>query len=146
MELELQHGGEQKTFISHVFDGTPEGNDEYMNVAQYAVMGVVPIIVLNKLIQTYIPDVDLDKSSLELMVEIALQIVIMFAGVIIIHRAITYFPTYSGFKYESLTATNVVLAFLIIIFLSESKISNESCFGEIVKTIGGEKIFSKEKL
>jgi len=141
MDMDLQQGGEQKTFISHVFDGTPEGNAEYMNVAQYALMGVVPIIVLNKLIQTYIPDVDLDKSSLELMVEIALQIVIMFAGVIIIHRAITYFPTYSGFKYESLTATNVVLAFLIIILSIQTKLGMKAniLYDRAIELWNGEK-------
>ena len=46
----------------------------------------------------------------------------MFCGIIIIHRVITYIPTYSGFKYEHLTLTNVILAFLIIVLSIQTKL------------------------
>jgi hypothetical protein len=46
----------------------------------------------------------------------------MFCGIIIIHRVITYFPTYSGFKYENLVLTNVILAFLVLVLSIQSKI------------------------
>ena len=46
----------------------------------------------------------------------------MFCGIIIIHRIITYIPTYSGFKYESLALTNVILAFLIIVLSIQTKL------------------------
>jgi hypothetical protein len=45
----------------------------------------------------------------------------MFCGVVFIHRIISYFPTYSGFKYEHLTVTNVILAFLIIVLSIQTK-------------------------
>lgn len=45
----------------------------------------------------------------------------MFCGIIVIHRIITYFPTYSGFIYESLTLTNVILAFLVIVLSIQIK-------------------------
>jgi hypothetical protein len=35
---------------------------------------------------------------------------------------ITYVPSYSGFKYEHLTLTNVILAFLVIVLSIQSKI------------------------
>ena len=112
----------KKTFLSHVFSTTEEGQAELLNVIQYSLMGVVPIVTLNKVIQRFIPDADPEKSSIELLAEIFIQLIIMFCGVVIIHRMITYFPTYSGFKYESLTATNVVLAFLIIILSIQTKL------------------------
>ena len=46
----------------------------------------------------------------------------MFCGVIIVHRIITYFPTYSGFKYENLALTNVILSFLIIVLSIQTKL------------------------
>jgi hypothetical protein len=112
----------KKTFLSHVFSSTEEGKAEILNVVQYSVMGVIPIVILNKLIQRFIPEADPDKSTLELLVEIFIQLIVMFCGIILIHRTITYFPTYSGFKYEDLTLTNVILAFLIIIFSIQTKI------------------------
>jgi len=45
----------------------------------------------------------------------------MFCGIIIIHRVITYFPTYSGFKYDHLTLTSVIIAFLIIVLSIQTK-------------------------
>jgi len=112
----------KKSFLSHVFSTTEEGKAEILNVVQYSLMGVVPILILNKLIQRFIPEADPDKSTLELLVEIFIQIIVMFCGIIVVHRIITYAPTYSGFKYESLTLTNVILAFLIIVLSIQTKL------------------------
>jgi len=112
----------RKTFFTHVFDMSQEANGEIMNVTQYAVLGIIPVLVLNKLIQRFAPEADPDSSSVELLVEVLLQVVVMFVGVIIIHRIITYLPTYSGFRYEHLTLTNVVLAFLIIVLSLQTKL------------------------
>jgi hypothetical protein len=112
----------KNTFFSHVLSTNEEGKAEILNVIQYAVLGVIPIIILNKTIQRFIPEADTENSTLELLVEIFIQLVIMFCGIVIIHRMITYLPTYSGFKYESLTLTNVILAFLIIVLSIQTKI------------------------
>jgi hypothetical protein len=112
----------RKTFLNHVFSMTDEGKAEMFNVVQYAIMGVVPIVVLNKLIQRFIPEADTDRSSLEILVEILIQIIVMFCGIIIVHRVITYFPTYSGFKYDQLILTNVILAFLILVLSIQTKL------------------------
>jgi len=112
----------RKTFLNHVFSMTDEGKSEMFNVVQYAVMGVIPIVILNKLIQRFIPEADTDRSSLEILVEILIQIIVMFCGIIIVHRVITYFPTYSGFKYDQLILTNVILAFLILVLSIQTKL------------------------
>jgi len=112
----------KKTFLSHVFSTTEEGKAEVLNIVQYSIMGVIPIVVLNKLIQRFIPEADSDKSSLELLVEIFIQLILMFIGIILAHRVITYFPTYSGFKYEHLTLTNIILAFLVLVLSIQTKL------------------------
>jgi hypothetical protein len=110
-----------KSFLSHVFSTTEEGKSEIFNVIQYSTMGLIPIVILNKLIQRFIPDADADKSSIEVLIEILLQLIFMFCGIILIHRVITYFPTYSGFKYDNLILTNVILGFLIIVLSIQTK-------------------------
>jgi len=112
----------RKSFFSHVFSTNEEGKAEVFNVVQYACLGVIPIVVLNKLIQRFIPEADTEKSTLELLVEIFIQLIVMFCGIIVIHRIISYIPTYSGFKYENLTLTNVILAFLIIVLSIQTKL------------------------
>jgi hypothetical protein len=113
--------GPKKTFLGHVFSSSSESKAEFLNVIQYALMAIIPVVILNKSIQRFIPEADPEKSSLEVLVEIFIQLVVMFCGIIVIHRVITYFPTYSGFKYEHLTLTTVVLAFLIIVLSIQTK-------------------------
>ena len=114
--------GSKKSFFNHVFSTTEDGKAEIMNVTQYSLLGVIPIVLLNKLIQRFIPEADADKSSIEILIEVLIQLIVMFVGVILIHRIITYIPTYSEFKYESLTLTNVILAFLILVLSIQTKI------------------------
>lgn len=123
MEQFQEAGAEtvKNTFFSHVFDMSKESNAEIMNVSQYAVLGILPVLVLNKLIQRFVPEADPDKSSLELLLEVLLQTIIMFVGILFIHRVITYIPTYSGYRYEHLALTNVILAFLVIVLSMQTK-------------------------
>ena len=110
------------SFVSHVFSATDEDKGELLNVIQYSLLGVVPIVMMNKLIQRFIPEADPEKSSLELLAEISMQLVVIFGSLVFIHRMITFVPSYSGFKYERLTLTNVILAFLVIVLSIQSKI------------------------
>lgn len=119
---ELPIGGNKVTFFSHVFSTTEESKAELLNVIQYSLLGVVPIVCLNKIVQKFVPEADPEKSSLELAIEVLTQLVIMFIGIVVIHRGITYFPTYSEFKYDSLSLTNVILAFMIIVLSLQTKI------------------------
>ena len=54
----------RNTFISHVFSSTEEDKAELMNVIQYALVAIIPVIVLNKMIQRFVPEADPDKSSI----------------------------------------------------------------------------------
>jgi hypothetical protein len=122
MELHETREHTKRTFLNHVFAMNEEGKAEVLNVVQYALMGVIPVVILNKLVQRFIPEADPEKSTLELLVEIFIQLIVMFCGIIVIHRVITYFPTYSGFKYEDLILTNVILAFLVIVLSIQTKL------------------------
>ena len=110
------------SFINHVFSTSEEGKAEILNVIQYSLYGVLPIVLLNKTVQRFIPEADVEKSSLELLAEIFIQIVVMFVGIVLIHRVITFFPTYSGFKYEQFDFTTVILAFLVIVLSLQTKL------------------------
>ena len=112
----------KKTFLSHVFSTTEEGKAELLNVIQYTVLAIIPIVILNKTIQKIIPEANPEKSSLEITFEIIAQLIIIFIGIVIIHRIITFIPTYSGFKYDSLILTSVILAFLVIVLSIQTKV------------------------
>lgn len=110
-------------FLTHVFSTTTEGKAEVWNIFQYVILASIPIFLLNKGIATFIPGADEMKSTTEIAVEIIAQLGVMFGGIILIHRCITYIPTYSGYKYDPLMLTNSILTFLILIFSIQSKLS-----------------------
>lgn len=116
-----QSFSKQEGFINHVFSTTEDSKSEILNIIQYAILGIIPIVILNKLIQRFSPEADPHSSSLEISVEIFVQIVVMFVGIILIHRMITYIPTYSGFKYENMNLSGGILLFLMIILSIQTK-------------------------
>lgn len=109
-------------FFSHVFSTNEESKAEIMNVAQYAILAIIPIVLLNKTIQRFIPDADPDASTIELLAEVVIQVLIIFVGLVIIHRIVSYIPTYSGYKYEPFILTNSILTFLVVVLSLQTKL------------------------
>lgn len=115
----------QTGFFNHVFNSNDDSKDEIMNIVQYAVLAIVPVIILNKATQKFIPEADDEKGSPEIAIEIILQTVSMFLGILLIHRMITYVPTHSGAKYSPLSVTSNILAALVIILSLQTKLGEK---------------------
>ncbi len=106
---------EQPNFVSHVFNFEKDSRNEMANIIQYTVLGIVFIAALNKGIDEYMPEVDKSKGSLSLFVEIVIQCVILFIGIVFIHRIITFIPTFSGIAYLDQNVITIVLPTLILL-------------------------------
>jgi hypothetical protein len=115
-----------KSFVKHVFNFDDDTKGELINIIQYTFIGVIPIIILNKSISKYIPEADDSKGSLEISAEIVIQLVVMFFGLYMIHRVITFFPTYSGAKYEDYNVITSVLTILMITLSLQTKIGEKT--------------------
>lgn len=114
-----------RTFYSHVFQFNDESKADVMNLMQYAFIALIPIILLNKLLQRYMPPADDDKGSIEMTIEIIIQLLVLFFGLYMIHRFITYFPTYSGMKYPDLNIVNLALVALVILLSIQTKLGEK---------------------
>jgi len=112
-------------FFKHVFNFDDESKEDMLNIVQYALIALVPIIALNKGMQRFVPEADDEKGNIEIVGEIIIQIVVMFIGLLFIHRIITYIPTYSGAKYADFHVTNIILAVLIIILSLQTKLGEK---------------------
>jgi hypothetical protein len=112
-------------FVNHVFNFNDESKEEMMNIVQYAVLAIIPVIILNKATQRLIPEADDEKGTPEIAIEVVLQTVSMFLGILIIHRIITYIPTHSGVKYSPLSVTSNILAVLVIILSLQTKLGEK---------------------
>jgi len=122
---EITKTNSKKSFFKHVFNFNDDSKEEMLNIIQYALLALIPIVVLNKLMNKYIPQADENKGNIELSAEIIIQIIIIFLGLLFIHRIITYIPTYSGAKYSDFSITNIILAVLLIILSYQSKLGEK---------------------
>jgi hypothetical protein len=112
-------------FFKHVFNFNDDSKSEMMNIVQYAVLALIPVILMNKAMQKFVPEADEEKGNVQLLAEIIGQITIMFLGILIIHRIITFIPTYSGEKYVDFSVTNIILAMLVIILSLQTKLGEK---------------------
>ena len=122
---ELSKNSGKGGFIKHVFNFDDDSKSEMLNIVQYAVLALIPVIILNKLMQRFVPEADEDKSSLELSAEVLGQIIIMFIVMFFINRIVTYVPTYSGEKYADFSVSNIILAMLVIILSLQTKLGEK---------------------
>lgn len=112
-------------FIGHVFNFNANAKEEMMNIVQYAILAVIPVVLLNKSIQRFIPEVDDEKSSLEIVVEVVVQLIFMFLGIFFIDRLVTFVPTYSTKKYEPLSVINIILSMLVITLSLQTRLGEK---------------------
>jgi hypothetical protein len=115
----------KKGFFNHVFNFDEDSKEEMLNIIQYALLALIPIIILNKLMQRFVPEADENKGSAEILAEIIFQILAIFLLMFFINRMITYIPTYSGRKYPDFSTTSIILDFLIIVLSLQSKLGEK---------------------
>jgi len=115
----------RKTFTEHVLNFDDSTKSELMNIGQYTVIALVPVLMLNKLIQVYSPEADDSKHSAEIALEVISQTIVLFLGMFFIHRLVTFVPTYSGAEYKELNILSPALAFLVIVLSIQSRIGEK---------------------
>ena len=89
-------------------------------------MAIIPILILNKVVGYVMPMVDENKGSLELSLEVIIQSLLLFIGILIINKAIRYFPTYSGVNYHPMDMLSLVPMFLVIMLSLQTRIGQKS--------------------
>ena len=118
-------GVDNEGFIKTVFPFDDDQKGLLLNIIQYAVLAIIPIVVLLKLIKNYIPEVDDDKGSLVIVVEVIGQIATMFIALYFIHKIIAYIPTYSGKTYGDVNIINIIPAILLISVTMQTKLGEK---------------------
>lgn len=113
------------SFVKHVFNFDDNTKSDLIGIAQYSLLAIIPIILLNKSMQRFIPEVDEEKGSLEILMEVTVQLLIIFFGMYYIHRVITYLPSYGGKQYGQLNMFNFILAFLVIVMSLQTKLGEK---------------------
>ena len=115
----------KKTFFKTVFNFDSESKSEILNIFQYTLTAFVLVVILNKIFQLYIPEADETKHYTTLIFEMLIQIIGLFLGMIIIHRIVSYIPTYSKVPYKQINMICFVIPFLVIILSLQTKLGDK---------------------
>jgi hypothetical protein len=114
-----------KDFLKHVFNMNEDSKTDMINIVQYAIISVIPVVFLNKSMSKYVPEADERKGSVELSAEVVLQVIVMFVGMLLIHRVNTFIPTFSGEKYPDFNIIYVILSVLMITLSLQTKLGEK---------------------
>ena len=115
----------KKNFVKHVFNFDDDSKSEILNIIQYSLIALIPVVVLNKTMAKYIPEADENKGTLEVVAEVLIQVISMFMGLLVIHRLVTFVPTYSGTKYPEYNIIFIVLSVLMITLSLQTKLGEK---------------------
>lgn len=115
----------KETFLTHLFNFEGEGKADVLNVLQYTMISLIPLVGLNKLIQYVIPEASDEKGSLEIGMEVIGQLVLIFLGLILVDRFSTYFRTYSGVEYPKHSVLFFSLGVLLVLLSIQSKLGEK---------------------
>ena len=130
---------EKPTFFSHVFNFETDSRNEIINIVQYCIFAVMFIMILNKGVQTYMPELDKDKGTIAISVEILIHVIVLFVGILFIHRIITFIPTFSGIKYADQNIITTILP-VVVVLLSISKLGEKVSI--LMDRVMGDKVVS----
>ena len=71
----LDHNGGAAGFVKHVFKFDDASKADMLNIVQYAFVALIPVIIVNKAMVTYVPQADDNKGNLEISLEVLLQVI-----------------------------------------------------------------------
>jgi len=118
-------GGKSDSFVSYITTITPVEKNELLNVFQYTLLAIIPLVLFLKFMKEYIPPENPTKSTIEITTEVVIQLFLIFFVFWLIHKIILYIPTYSQSPYEKFNLVQVVLPVLFLLFCMKSSISEK---------------------
>lgn len=126
-------------FFNYVFNFDQENKNNIMNLIQYLLIGIVPVVIILKLIKEYVPEEDDTKGSFEISFEIIAQLLALFFSIWFIDKTIRFIPTYSKVDYHKFNEINFVLPFIIILVTMQTKLGAKIniLFDRVMELING---------
>ena len=93
-------------FLKYVFNFDEENKHNLMNMVQYTLLSIIPVIIILRLIKHIVPEEDETKGSLEISIECIGQIILIVLAIWFTNKIIRYIPSYSGEYYGKFNETN----------------------------------------
>ena len=114
--------GESMSFFSYVFNFDDENKSHIMNMIQYTLLTIIPVLLVLRGIKHIIPEDDDSKGSLEILFESVGQVILIMISIWFINKIIHFIPTYSGENYPKFNEVNFIIPFILILATMQTKL------------------------
>ena len=107
-------------FFTYVFKLSKFKQEDLMNIVQYTLLSIVPVVLFIYFTKKYFPSLEENDSSLYIFTVTVIELIFMIVGIFFIDRIINYIPTYSGKYYETINLTTIVVIFVLFMLITET--------------------------
>ena len=113
---------ESAGFFNYVFNFDTENKHRMMNMIQYTLLTIIPVLLILRGIKHIIPEDDDSKGSLEILAESVGQVILIMMAIWFTTKIIYYIPTYSGEEYLKPNDTSFIIPFILILATMQTKL------------------------
>jgi hypothetical protein len=113
---------ESAGFFSYVFNFDSENKHRIINMLQYTLLTIIPVLLILRGIKHIIPEDDETKGSLEILAESVGQVILIMLAIWFTNKIIYYIPTYSGEEYPKFNEISFIIPFIIILATMQTKL------------------------
>jgi hypothetical protein len=116
----VQH--ESTGFFNYVFNFDSENKHRIMNMLQYTLLTIIPVLLLLRGIKHIVPEDDESKGSIEILAESVGQVILIMLAIWLTNKIINYIPTYSGEDYPKFNEISFIIPFILILATMQTKL------------------------
>ena len=113
-------------FFTYVFKLSKFKQEDLMNIIQYSMLSIMPVILFVYFTKKYFPTVSENDASLYMFIITFIEMMFMIVGIFFIDRIINYIPTYSGKYYETINLTTVIIIFILFMLITDGGFSDRT--------------------
>jgi len=113
---------ESAGFFSFVFNFDTENKHRIINMLQYTLLTIIPVLLILRGIKHIIPEDDESKGSLEILAESVGQVILIMLAIWFTNKIIYYIPTYTGEDYPKFNEISFIIPFILILATMQTKL------------------------
>jgi hypothetical protein len=113
---------ESAGFFGYVFNFDSENKHRIMNMLQYTLLTIIPVLLILRGIKYIIPEDDDSKGTIEILAESVGQVILIMLAIWVTNKIINYIPTYSGEEYPKFNEITFIIPFIIILATMQTKL------------------------
>jgi hypothetical protein len=119
-------GSTSGSFVNYMFSMSDGEKVEIINMFQYIILAIIPVIIIVRLIKNYVPPLNNTKATIEILIELIVQLVVLFALFFFVHKLIAFIPTYTKQQYQNVQFLPLVLPLLFVLFTMDKNVGEKA--------------------